>query len=342
MHDRKTVFRPIIINVMVWLVIIFLMSLLIFSKDVLSDSSYLKTLFRALIGFSIIVIIPVYINTLILIPKYLVNKKYFRYILSILLISIGWTFLSTHITNFFETHLFDSPLEELDDPSDPIVYLIMFFLLLTSTIINLSYRWFVQQNKIKNERLTMELTILKNQINPHFFFNTLNNLYALSMEKSDETPKVILKLSEMMRYTIYECQEAWVTLDKELRYLENYIELQKIRLHKRAKIDFVQNIENDKLKVAPMLLIVFLENSFKHGIDGMEDHCEIGIVLESFGNRIFYTIKNNYRPNTKKESGMGIKNVKRRLDLIYPKTHSLRIDDNGQDYYIELELEGKL
>jgi LytS/YehU family sensor histidine kinase len=250
--------------------------------------------------------------------------------------------LSTHITNFIETHLFDIPLEEMDDPSDPIVYVIMFFLLLSSTIINLSYRWFIQQNKIKNERLTMELTILKNQINPHFFFNTLNNLYALSMEKSDETPKVILKLSEMMRYTIYECQENLVTLDKEVRYLENYIELQKIRLHQRAKIDFIQNIENDKLKIAPMLLIVFLENTFKHGIDGMEDHCEIEIILESSGNGIFYSIKNNYRANAKNEPGMGIKNVKRRLDLIYPKTHTLRIDDDGQNYRIELELEGSL
>ena len=236
--------------------------------------------------------------------------------------------------NWFGRH------EEQPDPVSGIMGMV--FIMFISTLLHLSYRWFKQLSEIKqieNDRLQFELSLLKNQINPHFFFNTLNNLYALSLEKSDDTPALILKLSEMMRYTIYDCKAPKVSIVGEVAYLENFIALQKMRHFERGIITFKKEIIDPSIPVAPMILIVFLENAFKHGFDLMEKDAFINLRLKTTAEMIHLYIENNF-DNSENENqiGIGLENVKRRLSLIYPEAHELKIVTNKHVFSVDLKL----
>jgi hypothetical protein len=283
---------------------------------------------------------PVYFKVYWLIPKYLVPKKYPQYITSLLVVIIVWGFVIGTLEPWIDEHWFD----EIDDKeTTPLVGIFaMVFIMLVTTLLNLSYSWFVQLSRIKqieNDRLQLELSLLRNQINPHFFFNTLNNLYALSLEKSDQTSEVILKLSEIMRYTIYDCKEATVPITSEVTYLENFIALQKMRHHQRGQIRFKKDIANPRLQIAPMILIVFLENAFKHGFDLLEKDAFLNVQLTVKENFLHFFIENNFNESDAKNvSGIGLENVKRRLSLIYPNTHELAISKEDTLFRIDLKL----
>lgn len=197
------------------------------------------------------------------------------------------------------------------------------------------WKWF--QN-FKAEKIEAELALLKIQVNPHFFFNTLNNLYALTLKKHDRAPEVVLKLSNSMRYTIYEGKKDNVLLKDELQFLENYIELHKIRYHKTIDIKFTHNIDN-KAKVAPLLFIILVENAFKHGAERLTDNAFIKMHLESDAKTIHFSIENNFGDNEQTSSpGIGIDNLKRRLQFIYPKKHEFTIEQTRNIYKSELKL----
>ena len=198
------------------------------------------------------------------------------------------------------------------------------------------WRWFTQ---LKADKAKAELALLKSQINPHFFFNTLNNLYGLVIEKSDRAPEVILKLSDMMRYTIYNGKEDLVALKDEISYLKNYIELHKIRYQKKVDILFTHDVENE-LKVAPLLFIILLENAFKHGVEKMHGQSFINLQMQSQGTQLSFTIENNFdelTPNHK--PGIGLDNLKKRLDHLYPGRHELMIEEKASTYKVQLKLE---
>ncbi|MDY8135864.1 sensor histidine kinase [Aquimarina sp. 2201CG5-10] len=294
---------------------------------------------QALTGVIIIMIPPVYINIYWLIPKFLAKKKYVPYFLIIICIIIIWGYLVSHFEPWTDEHWFDQPSKKMM-PKDGILALI--FIISISTLIHLSYRWFIQLTRIKqieNDRLQYELSLLKNQIKPHFFFNTLNNLYALSLEQSQETPKVILKLSEMLRYTIYDCKEAKVSIGKEVTYIENYIALQEIRHYKRGEISFNKEILNPTVYIAPMILIVFIENAFKHGVEKMEQDIFLDIDLKVSEKELFLRVRNNYDPSEINSTpGLGLENVKRRLSLLYPNLNELVIKDTGNIHTVTLKL----
>ncbi len=202
--------------------------------------------------------------------------------------------------------------------------------------------WFFEQWKwlqnLKAEKSEAELALLRTQINPHFFFNTLNNLYALTVKNSKQAPEVILKLSDMMRYTIYEGEKESVALKDEIAYLKNYIELHKIRYRKTVDFQFHQNIE-DSLQVAPLLFIILLENAFKHGVETLTEDAYIHIdIMEEEGNIIF-TIENNFDYKEVSENkGIGLTNLKRRLALIYPNKHELIMDQQDMIYKTTLKI----
>ena len=180
--------------------------------------------------------------------------------------------------------------------------------------------------------------MLKSQINPHFFFNTLNNLYGLTVEKSDQAPAVVLKLSDMMRYTIYKGKEDFVSIKNEVEYLKNYIELHKIRFQKRVKIDFIHQIKGD-CKVAPLLFIIFLENAFKHGVEKMIEDAYINIDLKADKSKINFTIENNFEEQiSKNEKGIGLDNLKKRLDHMYPNKYELIIEVDSLVYRASLNI----
>ncbi len=197
------------------------------------------------------------------------------------------------------------------------------------------FSWIFKQWKniqtLKNKKSSAELALLKNQINPHFFFNTLNNLYSLIKSDPDIAQEYVLKLSDMMRFTIYKGNEEMVSIQDEVSYLTNFIELQTARYHKKIEIDFQQSIENKETLIPPLLFIILLENAFKHGVESLVDNAFIHIKLTESKDGISFYIQNNFDfDELSKTKGIGLKNLKDRLHLLYPNTHNLifRIDEN--------------
>ena len=185
-----------------------------------------------------------------------------------------------------------------------------------------------------------ELKLLKSQIHPHFLFNTLNNLYSLSLEKSDKTPDLIIKLADMLSYIIYDCRSDRVQLIKEIDFLNSFIELQKVR-YDSCDIQFNTSGEFNNMQIAPMILHTFIDNSFKHGPDKDSGSSWIRISVVVNGGQLFFTVINStlYDNYDSKASGIGISNAKKRLDLIYPEKHDLVINHSGDTYSVFLKLQ---
>lgn len=182
-----------------------------------------------------------------------------------------------------------------------------------------------------------ELSLLKSQINPHFIFNTLNNIYSLVNQKSDKSLMAIEKLGDLLRYSGKELEKDFTDIGSEVNYLQNFIDLESLRLQNPENIRFKAEISNPNLKIAPMLLIPFVENAFKHG-DLKNDILNIEIKNE--GNELFFSQKNKISNNQKDTtSGIGIENVKKRLELLYPEKHTLKITNNSHFYEVNLKIE---
>ena len=204
------------------------------------------------------------------------------------------------------------------------------------------FLWVFEQWKwiqeLKKEKSKTELSLLKTQINPHFFFNTLNNLYALTVKSSPQAPEVILKLSDMMRYTIYDGEKETVKISEEIAYLNNYIELHKIRYRKSVEITFNHNIDTN-LNIPPLLYIILLENAFKHGIETLAENAFIHVNLYDNNDFIYFEIENNFDPNEITNSkGIGLQNLKRRLSLLYKQQHELNINITNNIYKTLLKI----
>jgi LytS/YehU family sensor histidine kinase len=188
-----------------------------------------------------------------------------------------------------------------------------------------------------------ELKLLKAQVHPHFLFNTLNNLYGLTLEKSDEAPKLVLQLSEILDYILYRCDEKLVSLDEELANLKNYIEIEKIRYSGKLKLSTGFPEETGTLKIAPLLLLPFVENAFKHGVSHSPGVAFIAIKIKIVETNLFFKIENSKNPAIQKDgshsNGVGLKNVRKRLDLIYPGKNMLKIDETEETFSVNLTLQ---
>lgn len=217
------------------------------------------------------------------------------------------------------------------------------FVLLLSGFVSVAGEFFKTDKKrkeLENQRLNAELAFLKSQVNPHFFFNTLNTIYLLAHKKSDQTEHVVVKLSEIMRYMIYESNAAEVSLSREIKYLSDYIDLQKMRLSKKIEVQF--NVEGDagNLLIAPMMLIPFIENAFKHGISYLEESF-IFIEIKIFGSNIAFATRNKIfskKEGVEESSGVGLENVQKRLALLYPGRHTLNIDQQNKEFVVDLNI----
>lgn len=194
---------------------------------------------------------------------------------------------------------------------------------------------------VEKEKVQTELDYLKAQINPHFYFNTLNNLYGLALVKSDRTPDAILKLSKIMEYLIYDCKNDQIQLKKEIDYLRNYVELERLRLEETAKVKFlVEGLANGTV-IAPLILLPLIENAFKHGSYNEERTYEIiiKISIDPASEKVQLVVKNTYDPNQTKKGGSGIPNFQKRLNLLYPQKHQLTLDTSTGFHIATLELE---
>ena len=283
-----------------------------------------------------------FINSRFLVPKILKEKGLLIYLLSvsatvaILYPVLAQLLISLPINTVFGRSIFESNPFELENAFGA------FAIMLISLPVVLALQWGQQNNiilSLEKEKSQNELDLLKQQLNPHFFFNTLNNLYALSLQKSDKTPESILQLSELMRYTIYKGQEKTVKLAQELDYITDYIQLQQIRLKKTLHFEFEKQISNDQVEIAPLLFIVFIENAFKHGIEPAEEAANLKLSLISNDKNLIFTAENSFDPEEiAKTRGIGLDNLKKRLELLYPGRYTLDFATIGNIFKAELKL----
>ena len=277
-------------------------------------------------------------------PRYLLKGRYVAFSLIILLWAVGGLFLNYSFRAFIFI-----PLQEAlhFNPIDRNPWNATSFLVLTTTagivcFIFLFKHWLIKQQmwiQAEKEKVTAELQLLKAQVHPHFLFNTLNNIYSFSIDKSPETPGMILKLSSLLSYMLYDCKADEVLLEKEVAVMKDYIELEKARYG--DKIEISLNIEGDiKDKyIAPLLILPFLENAFKHGTSDQLEMPWLSMDLAVKQNILRCKIansKNNYVPFS--ASGIGIQNVKKRLNFIYPDRHELKTSDEGDFFVVSLQI----
>jgi two-component system sensor histidine kinase AlgZ len=234
-------------------------------------------------------------------------------------------------------------LEEVED-IEPVFSIAAFFY--WALLFYWGTKWIFGQIKSalsqKKDKANMELLHLQSQVSPHFFFNTLNNLYGLVAKDPKKAQQLILKLSDMMRYSIYEGQKDWVTLEQELEYLDNYIQLHNARYHKKTDIKLKHDIRIEGKKVMPLLFIILLENAFKHGVETLTEHAFVHIQLTATEEEIHFSVKNNFDKDGVTEAvGIGLKNLKRRLELAYPGKHTLLYTATNDTYTAQLTLKSK-
>jgi len=336
---------PIILHALYWAVILIIIALSAFFD---SDTKNIKHFLLSLVLFGIINVSLFYINYLILIPQFIKKKKkYFLYIfIFIILLGIA-AFIKTAIAVLNPKEMMEYMNEgkrktiTVNEYFFAQLFLCGFFLV-SSCLIKFAADWFANeriQRNLESERREMELQFLKSQLNPHFLFNSLNNIYSLAYQKSDKTADAIMKLSEIMRYMIYESNTPTVSLSKEVDYLTNYIDLQKIRFKDGAYIEMVLNGEIDDQKIVPLMLISFVENAFKHGVVTDPEHpVKINIIANQ---KILHFSVINKKNNQNKDAqgGVGLTNVERRLQLIYPDRYKLNVVNSATHYTCELMID---
>ena len=298
--------------------------------------------------FHLSLAITVYLNLFFLVPKLLNKQRYLFYILAVLLLLVFGIYLNIFTFEYLADVLFPgfyfiSYYNFLDIAQFFLIYLVL------TTLLKLSKAWFkldLQKkliSKMEKEKLDTELSALKGQIDPHFFFNSLNNLYSLALDQDDRTADGILKLSQNMRYILYDCRSDKVPLEKEIEHIKNYIELQQLRLKPDAKVNLSLQGDFSEILVAPLLFIPFIENGFKHGLRGGDQNAYINIAFELINQALLFKTENNKTEKDdwldKERKGIGIINTRRRLELLYPQKHELQIIDGVEHFSVMLKLE---
>lgn len=298
----------------------------------------------------VMILLPVTIATTyflnyILIPNYLFKKRYAKFLLYFIysLVISFYISIGTVVLIFIVVAEFN--MEELHPANANAILLIagMYAVVFLGVALKLFSHYNSNQleiQKLKGEKIEAELKFLKAQLHPHFLFNTLNNLYALTLEKSDKASDVVLKLSELLDYILYDCKAEFVLLKKEIKQIENYIELEQLRFGDRLNVDF--KFENIPATVAipPMLLMTLVENSFKHGVSKTADSSWIKIHMYTEDDQLIFNIKNpvtsSKKMNKEISGGIGLQNLMNRLQLIYKDNYTLQIEE--KDGFFEVHL----
>ncbi|WP_321517018.1 histidine kinase [Marinifilum fragile] len=298
--------------------------------------------------FHISLVFGVYANVLVLIPYALKKEKYVLHAIGFVGLWLAVAYLNEftfeHLSDWMAPDYFFISSYEINELLKfSIVYLGL------STLLKLSKSWFrvIEAEKklveLKQKQSETELLALKTNIHPHFLFNNLNSLYALARKKSDETPKYILQLSDLMRYMIYESNDEYVELEKEISYITNYLELQKLRFKNKTRIQYIIEGEFNSQKIAPFLMIPFIENSFKHGGLNQLERDVIDLRIRIEDNHLEMNLRNSIPKHTSREidpiGGFGIENVKSRLDSQYPNKHELNLSKQEDEFTVALKID---
>jgi len=328
--------RLVFIHAGAWIAFVILLFVL-FGIPIDDPEITLRTLLA-----TIPLIILFYSNTSFFIPQLLALKRVIPYILTVL----GAVILVILLTHWIES-TFNQEFYESRDWYPGIVtsraILHSLLILTISGSLKMTKEWFRNErlkNEMEKEKMASELAMLKSQINPHFLFNNLNNIYSLANRKSEAAPKAIVMLSEMMRYMLYDSTSDQISLSKEVEHLHNYIDLQKLRLKDNHQVCFTTEGDLETKKIEPMLLEPFVENAFKHG-DIFRKGGNIHIDLKVNGNKLHFEVSNTFTRNghvKDEHSGIGLNNIRKRLELLYPEQHQLDITEKEAKFKVDLKL----
>ena len=348
---------PVTLHVLAWLVLIILPQIII-NRYWGGNNNFIAWGFYFNAGVYGIIF---YLNYLWLVPRfYLRDKKTYYAILAFTVIAIFYFVFIVINENVIHNPERDKAIAEAMKklaeqkviPRPPFRQLQVYYFALISVIItgfSIGLRVIEQhsasekrQKELEREKLNSELAFLKNQVSPHFFFNTLNNIYALIEVNSNDAQEAVLKLSKLMRYLLYESEHGETQLDSEINFMNHYIDLMKLRLSSKVDLQVELPTENTNKKIPPLLFIPFIENAFKHGISYREKSF-IFISLKSENDKIVFSSKNSLGKQGEEKplenhSGIGLENVKKRLNLLFPEKYKLEINQTNKEYSVYLEI----
>ena len=342
-----------VLHVLAWVVVYFL-------PDLLFEVPTGPVLLVKRNLYFILVFFFFYLNYFVLVPRFLLHKKQVLFALTVIL-ALAFSYYTNDIIMHRVHDKYTSnamvmakkpvsakKLEWMErrrghrrraENAGTVVIVLMGFFI--STIARETREWYHQEKEWKEmekQHLIAELSFLKSQVNPHFLFNSLNGIYALAIKKSDKTPNAVLQLSDLMRHMLYESDRAEVEMEKEVEYLKNYIQLQKLRISPEAQVSFETEGDISGKMIAPMLFIPFIENAFKHGVDA--DGATIRIKMQVKGNILTFDMMNRVSQAKSKDtsSGIGLMNVRKRLDLLYGNRYKLEYKESNGNFVVHLYL----
>ncbi len=286
-----------------------------------------------------------YIHHHVLYSGILREKGFIAYFLGLGLVILAFVPIHNSLISFFPVvqDLKLHPMGLTNNLYDDLNYSLAILVLIFSFPLIVTIEWYKQANalaELEQAKSKTELDLLRQQINPHFFFNTLNNLYAMSLTQEEDTPQTILQLSELMRYVIYKGKERVVSISDEVKYINDYIDLQMIRIHKNVDLKFDVDIENEHFKIPPLLFIILIENAFKHGIEKAASDGLLHITLKERDNTLLFECINSIEQNANStDQGIGLDNLRKRLAILYPDRHELILEKSTSDYKALLTIE---
>jgi len=347
-HFKKIVNNKILQHIIFWITIVVFLSIPYCTKagQCFQLSMEILLLTPAQIFF-------VYVLIYLLIPKFLIKKKYVLFFVSFILTTAAALMILRMIQFYITSKIFYA---DTKDGWEFWAFLYFFYGLISIYVVAgiAATIKLVRQTLISNkqnqllvqQKLEAELKLLKSQIHPHFLFNTLNNLYALALDNSEKSAKGILKLSGLLHYMLYDCNAPLVMLKREIQQIEDYISLEKLRYSNRLEVEFDIVGKTDNKMIPPMIILPFVENAFKHGTSKHLQKASIYINLSAENHRLHLIVKNSKSPVISNDEsgytkGIGLRNVRRRLELLYPDNHTLDIKDEENKFTIYLDIDFK-
>jgi two-component system LytT family sensor kinase len=316
----------------------------LYEKKYLIYKTNLPYFFACVGGRIALLIVIAYLNLHYFLPKYALKKRYLAYFTAVIVSVIAYVLVQSlydfYLYGFVVGPMYNSNL--LDAISYNFFSALWYLGLMLA--LKLSLDWYGQQliiQQITVEKLHAEVDFLRAQVNPHFLFNILNNLYALTLKKSELAPDVVLKLSAMMEYMLYDSNDEQVLLEKEISYLHNYMELERLRFSGETAIRMITAPATDGQKIAPLLLLPLVENAFKHGLSKQIVNGSINVNI-SLNESTLTAIVENTKPLTVSagsKGGIGLNNLRKRLELLYPGRHELELEDNSNTFKARMVIE---
>ncbi len=292
----------------------------------------------------VVAIATAYTFNYYLIPQILLKNKLKKFIAFAFVAIVMFFYIQLLLTLFLVVKLLFKENRLFPEMIDVVMlFFNIFFVVFIAIAIKFYKRWNEKdyhEQQVEKEKVEAELQMLKTQINPHFLFNTLNSIYVLAMKKSDDTANIVMKLSDILDYILYRIDTPKIAISNEIQIIENYIELEKIRFVERVNIEFTTDLKSDEIRIPPMLIIPFIENAFKHGVAKSIEKSWIKIAIEEKEQTLDVLILNSksQKITMNKTGGIGLTNVKKRLDLLYNESYRLEIFEKDNQYEVFLSV----